>query len=121
MHAAALRLEDAERVRRVLHIMPQTQRETLVLREVYDLSYADIAGVLGVSNSNVKIRLHRARASFQEAYGLSLLLEEPTDQCGEFSQLLGEERDGELAAAQRRGPSTARRRTRRRSRPRGRF
>jgi len=98
--AAALRLEDAERVRRALHIMPPTQRETLVLREVYDLSYADIAGVLGVSNSNVKIRLHRARASFQEAYGLSLLLEEPTDQCGEFSQLLGGERDGELAAAQ---------------------
>ena len=97
---AAQRLEDAHRVRRALASLPQTQREALVLREVHDLSYADIAQVLGLSLANIKVTLFRARSAFQEAYGLKLLLEEPTPECPGVSSLLGEARDGELAEDQ---------------------
>jgi RNA polymerase sigma-70 factor (ECF subfamily) len=41
--------------------LPATYRIAFVLREVEDLSVADAAGCLGISEENVKSRTHRAR------------------------------------------------------------
>ena len=41
-------------------------REALLLREVQDLSYEEIARVIGVSVNTVKTRIHRARARLQQ-------------------------------------------------------
>jgi RNA polymerase sigma-70 factor, ECF subfamily len=41
-------------------------REVLLLREVEDLSYEEIAGVVGASVNTVKTRIHRARAKLQQ-------------------------------------------------------
>lgn len=41
--------------------LPPRLRAVVVLRDVYDLSHADIAEQLGISESAAKVRLHRAR------------------------------------------------------------
>jgi len=62
----------AERVRCVeaaLARVPARHRALLVLRDVEDLSYAEIAEVLGCSVASVKVRLSRARAIFRDRAG----------------------------------------------------
>jgi len=39
----------------------ESRRSALVLREIYDLPYDEIAGILGISMSALKVTLHRAR------------------------------------------------------------
>lgn len=41
--------------------LPPRLRAVVVLRDVYDLSHAEIAEELGISESAAKVRLHRAR------------------------------------------------------------
>jgi RNA polymerase sigma-70 factor (ECF subfamily) len=41
--------------------MPTEQREVILLRDYHDLSYAEIASVLGMASGTVMSRLHRAR------------------------------------------------------------
>jgi len=41
-------------------------REALLLREIEDLSYEEIAGVIGASVNTVKTRIHRARVKLQQ-------------------------------------------------------
>lgn len=53
--------EESRLVRRALAEMPPEQREVLVLREYQELSYREIAGITGASESAVKARLFRAR------------------------------------------------------------
>lgn len=48
---------------RVLGALPVEQREILLLRELEDMSYADIADTLGINEGTVKSRLARARAA----------------------------------------------------------
>ena len=67
----------------------------LVLREVHGLSYAEIAEVLNTTDAYVKTLLARARAQFQDAYGVQLLVEEPTEDCPEVAALLHNLHDGE--------------------------
>lgn len=45
--------------------LPESHRAVFVLREVEGLSTAETAGVLGLSEPNVKVRLHRARAALR--------------------------------------------------------
>lgn len=42
-------------------------REVLVLRDVEDMSYEEIAAIVGAPEGTVKSRLHRARAQLKEA------------------------------------------------------
>jgi RNA polymerase sigma-70 factor, ECF subfamily len=49
------------RLWRALAQLPADHREILVLREYHDLSYGEIAAVLGVPQGTVMSRLHRAR------------------------------------------------------------
>lgn len=41
--------------------LPPRLRAVVVLRDIYDLSHAEIADELGISESAAKVRLHRAR------------------------------------------------------------
>ena len=55
------RRELKERVWRVLAALPAAKREIIVLRDFHDLSYSEIAQVLGIPIGTVMSRLHGAR------------------------------------------------------------
>jgi RNA polymerase sigma-70 factor (ECF subfamily) len=55
------------RIAQQLHALPQEFREALVLREIEDLSYREIADVLQVPIGTVMSRLARGRAQLQRA------------------------------------------------------
>lgn len=54
-------------VARALATLPQAQRETIVLRDYLDLSYAEVASVLEVPKGTIMSRLHRSRLALKEA------------------------------------------------------
>lgn len=51
-----------------LRRLPVEHREVLLLREVEDLSYAEIAAALGIQEGTVKSRIARARVSLIDRY-----------------------------------------------------
>lgn len=61
----AARQRDAQ-LAQALQRLPAEQREILLLREVEDLTYTDIAQTLGIAAGTVKSRLARARAALLE-------------------------------------------------------
>jgi RNA polymerase sigma-70 factor (ECF subfamily) len=63
--AIAMRAADAELVRRAIAALPESLRETLVLREMEGLSYKQIAKVAGVPVGTVMSRLARGRMQLQ--------------------------------------------------------
>jgi RNA polymerase sigma-70 factor (ECF subfamily) len=54
------------RLTRALAAVPRPYRVVVVLREVEGLSTREVADVLGISEANVKTRLHRARLLLRE-------------------------------------------------------
>ena len=56
---------DAARVNRLVAVLPPEQKEVLLLREVEDLSYADIARITEVPVGTVMSRLARAREALR--------------------------------------------------------
>jgi RNA polymerase sigma-70 factor (ECF subfamily) len=56
------RKTDADRVRAAIEAIPEPFREVVVLRDLEDLSYAEIAEVAGVPVGTVMSRLSRGRA-----------------------------------------------------------
>lgn len=56
---------DAARVNRLVAVLPAEQKEVLLLREVEDLSYADIARITEVPVGTVMSRLARAREALR--------------------------------------------------------
>jgi RNA polymerase sigma factor (sigma-70 family) len=63
-----LRQQDAAAIRRLIAALPQPFRETVVLREVNELSYEQIAKVAGVPVGTVMSRLARARSMLRSAW-----------------------------------------------------
>jgi RNA polymerase sigma-70 factor (ECF subfamily) len=59
---------DAETVQRLIAQLPDAFREVLVLREINDLSYRDIAEVTGSPVGTVMSRLARARGLLRDAW-----------------------------------------------------
>jgi RNA polymerase sigma-70 factor (ECF subfamily) len=59
---------DGETVRELLAQLPDQFREVLVLREINDLSYREIADVVGVPVGTVMSRLARARGLLRDAW-----------------------------------------------------
>jgi RNA polymerase sigma-70 factor (ECF subfamily) len=57
-----VRDQDASAVQRMLETLPPNYRTPVVLRYWYDMSYREIAETMGVTESTIKTRLHRARA-----------------------------------------------------------
>lgn len=58
--------QTAELILRALRGLPEPQREIIVLYEIEQLRYQQIAQVLGCSEASVKLRLFRARRTFKE-------------------------------------------------------
>lgn len=57
--------ENAELIRRMLDSLPEHQRAVLLLREGEELSYAEIARTLSISESKVKVDIFRARQTLR--------------------------------------------------------
>lgn len=55
-----------EALKRALTEISSDQRQIVILRDYLDLSYAEIANVLGVASGTVMSRLHRARLGLKE-------------------------------------------------------
>ncbi len=66
--AQALVAEQRTMIRRAMGMLPERQRTILLLRDLQDLSYAEIAIILEMSLTAVKVNLHRARMRFREVY-----------------------------------------------------
>jgi len=58
---------DTERLNRAIEMLPPPYREILILREMDDLSYREIAEIVGVPIGTVMSRLARARGQLQAA------------------------------------------------------
>ena len=55
------------RLQKALHTLPGPYRAVVFLREIEGLSTREVARVMGMSEDNVKTRLHRARVQLQAA------------------------------------------------------
>ncbi|CAO3358872.1 sigma-70 family RNA polymerase sigma factor [Azospirillum melinis] len=66
--AAALKAADQQVLNRLIAGLPLEQREALVLRELENLSYREIADVTGVPMGTVMSRLSRARRLLQAGW-----------------------------------------------------
>ena len=65
---AAIQADHARKLDRAIAALPGEYREALILREMEDMSYRDIATVTGVPIGTVMSRLARARASLKEKW-----------------------------------------------------
>jgi RNA polymerase sigma-70 factor (ECF subfamily) len=63
-----LRAHDGATIRRLVSDLPQPFREVIVLREVNELSYEQIAKVAGIPLGTVMSRLARARSMLRAAW-----------------------------------------------------
>jgi RNA polymerase sigma-70 factor, ECF subfamily len=66
--AAMLQQQDSAAIRQLVSDLPQPFREAIVLREINDLSYQQIAEVSGVPIGTVMSRLARARSMLRSAW-----------------------------------------------------
>lgn len=65
---AVLKQEKKNQVRECLQCLGEQDRTVLLLRDYEELSYEDIAKILGISSEAVKSRLYRARQKFKKIY-----------------------------------------------------
>jgi RNA polymerase sigma-70 factor (ECF subfamily) len=65
---ALLRQHDDATIRRLVSALPEPFREAIVLREINELSYQEIAKVAGVPVGTVMSRLARARSKLRAAW-----------------------------------------------------
>jgi RNA polymerase sigma-70 factor (ECF subfamily) len=63
-----LHQRDAQTIRRLVAELPEQFREAIVLREINDLPYRDIADVIGIPVGTVMSRLARARSMLRKAW-----------------------------------------------------
>jgi RNA polymerase sigma-70 factor (ECF subfamily) len=59
---------DLRRLDQLIEALPASLRETIVLRELHELGYREIAEVIGVPIGTVMSRLHRARSLLLRAW-----------------------------------------------------
>jgi RNA polymerase sigma-70 factor, ECF subfamily len=64
---AAMRLEDADRLRQAVQALPEKHRQVVLLRFFEDASLPEIAGLIGCSIGTVKSRLHYALEKLRES------------------------------------------------------
>ena len=65
----AIDAENRREVRAAIEALPENLRMVIQLREFSGLDYKSIARVLGISETNVKVRVFRARKKLEEALG----------------------------------------------------
>ena len=62
-----IKLENKMLLEKAIDLLPEKYRIIFVLQQVEGLSNPEIASCLGISNSNVKVRLHRAKNHLKDA------------------------------------------------------
>lgn len=65
--AQAIRRETADRVTQALDALDEEHRVMVILRDIEDMRYEEIAEVLELPSGTVKSRLHRARVALRDA------------------------------------------------------
>ena len=60
------RQEVRQRVREAIDRLPDTYRTVLLLRDIEEMSTAEVAEALSITENAVKVRLHRARQALRE-------------------------------------------------------
>ena len=70
--------EERRLVREAIGKLPEAQRKVIVLRELEELKYREIAEVLGLSLNEVKVLIHRGRKSLLKILRRSPLFVEGT-------------------------------------------
>lgn len=70
--AGSLRREASDVVQRALEQLDDDHRQILLLRDVEDLDYEEIADILDIPRGTVKSRLHRARAELASVIARSI-------------------------------------------------
>ena len=58
--------ETLQHVRSAIDALPPKQREVILLRDVAGFDAAEVSSLLGISASNERVRLHRARAAVRQ-------------------------------------------------------
>ena len=53
-------------VQEKIYLLPETLRVTLILSDTMEMTHQEIANILDITVSNVKVRIHRARKAFKE-------------------------------------------------------
>jgi RNA polymerase sigma-70 factor, ECF subfamily len=66
--ALLLNRSELRRLDRLIEALPAPLREVIVLRELQEIGYRDIAEITGVPIGTVMSRLHRARAALRRAW-----------------------------------------------------
>ncbi len=61
-------MDDRQRIAKILDSLPSTLRIPLILRDMDELSYEEIASELRIGLSAVKMRIKRAREEFRRRY-----------------------------------------------------
>lgn len=69
------RAEQKQDISRLLMCLEQDERELIVLKDMMDYSYAEMAQMLNISVSNVGVRLSRARDKLRKVIGESGYME----------------------------------------------
>ncbi len=64
-----IRAEEEDALRKAIIELPDNLRLPLQLKEFSGLDYKAIGRILGISEVNVKVRIHRARKKLEEALG----------------------------------------------------
>lgn len=60
--------EDVQQLHRALAQLPDDQREILVLTRFQEMKYSEAADVLGLTESNAKVKAHRAIKQLRDIY-----------------------------------------------------
>lgn len=63
--APAIDIDDAGRVHAAVAALPEPQRQLILLKQLGELTYREIAGLLGVAEGTIKSRLHAATAALR--------------------------------------------------------
>ena len=66
---AAAQRGEFQSVARRLQTLPEIDRSALLMRALDDMPYEEIAQMLGLSVSNTKVKVHRARAALMDIRG----------------------------------------------------
>lgn len=61
-------LDDAERIRLLIDRLPEPQRAVMSMRDIGDLSFDEIGLATGLSQTNIRVLLSRARKKIREQF-----------------------------------------------------
>lgn len=60
--------DEADHVRKLISELPERQRRIILMRDVDDCSYEEIEKITGLSSTNVRVLLSRARKKIREQF-----------------------------------------------------